>query len=188
MEDLIYLALIARFKANEALFTADGLKPVAHFDLFKNQYIYPELHHLYKRPALFFEFNDEWEDKDDKSQDGTIMLSVHIELENYGDSADRSKNKDYALEIFKYHRYINALIHGFKSPVFTRLKRLRGQTDQNPTNTNVKVITYSTRVMDDSAWQLEQKGLIKEPLDDVTFTRVAHQPVEPTGNRYVIGD
>ena len=112
--DFIYTAIIDRFNNNQALFTDVNLQPIKHFDLFKGQYIYPELHLPYKRPAIFYAYLANWKSRSGKlDQEGTLQVRLHIELENYGQSFGHSQNRDYALQIFEYHKRINALVHGW---------------------------------------------------------------------------
>lgn len=187
--DYIYLSCINRIKAYQQLFTDNGLKPIEHFDFFKNQYIYPELHHIYKKPALFFEYRVSWKDRDRLVQDGTALLRFHLELENYAASFDKSKNQETALRIFKYHRLVKGILHGFaQEGKFSRLGCTDEEPDLNPTTTNVHIISFSTKVTDDIALQIEKLGV--EPVDgadlDMSVTKVPTQIVEPEGDRYVI--
>jgi hypothetical protein len=189
--DYIYLACINRIKSLEQLFTDAGLKPVQHFDFFKNQYIYPELHHVYKKPALFFEYRVAWRDKDRLVQEGDAELRFHLELENYAASFDRSKNQETALMIFKYHRLLKGCLHGFVpslegSGVGSRMGCISEDPDLNPTTTNVHIITFKTKVTDDIALQIEQMGIEETQGDDVSLTRVDPENIDGTTDRYVI--
>ena len=186
--DFIYTTLIQRFKDNETLFNDEGLLPVKHFDMFKGQYIYPELHLAYKKPALFFQFRTVWKSFNEYTQDGTVTLTLHVELENYGHSAGYSRNRDYALQVFDTHRRINALMHGFSSSQFTPLMRIENNPDDSPVKTNVELITYQTSLRDDTALQFREMGLIKEPLDEVsTPSQVpVRQAPQPDTSKYTV--
>lgn len=183
--DFIYETIKAKFQANQALFTDCGMSIIRHFDTFKSQYVYPEMHHLYKKPALFYEWQAAWTDAGRLVQDGDVTIRLHLELENYGEQftgikktgqAVDSRNKDHAELVFKYATYVNALVLGLSGSAFTPLRRIANDPDLSPTNSNVQIITYKCRVTDDTALQLTQQGLIKEPLDDMTTEQVPTRP------------
>lgn len=185
--DFIYTAIIDRFNNNQALFTDVNLQPIKHFDLFKGQYIYPELHLPYKRPAIFYAYLANWKSRSGKlDQEGTLQVRLHIELENYGQSFGHSQNRDYALQIFEYHKRINALVHGFSGTNFTPLKRVLSEPDEAPAQTNVEVLTYETKVVDETAQQFKDNGLIKEPLDEMTTTEKPQEIGQGKTSQYII--
>lgn len=184
--DFIYNDIVQRFKDNEEVFTSKGLVPIKHFDLFKSQYIYPELHILYKKPALFYEYAVAWSDYQGLKQEGNLTLRIHMEIENYGQSFAHSKNKDYALQVFEYHKRANALLHGFGGSNFHPLRRRSNEPDLNPASTNVHIITYESKVHDDTAQQLKDLGLIKAPIDEMETKQVPLKEQEEGQSKYYI--
>lgn len=185
--DYIYLACIDRIKAYDQLFTDAGLKTIQHFDFFKNQYIYPELHLLYKKPALFYEYRVAWRDKDRLVQKGEAQLRFHLELENYAASMDKSKNQATALQIFKYHRLVKGILHGFaQEGKFPRLGCTDEEPDLNPTTTNVHILSFSTTIEDDIALQISNCDIEEVTGEEVGLTRVPVAEEPESGLRYNI--
>lgn len=183
--DYIYKPLLQRFKDNTDLFAAVGIAPIGHIDRFKGQYLNPDLHQPYLKPALFIRFTTRWEDKGNLTQEGKVTMEVHMELENYGESYMDSPDQDYALEDYLYQRVVNILIHGFEGEEFSRLMRVSTDEDENPTNTNVTVSRYECTIQDDSTDRL--RDMIKEPLDDMTTERESYPPeAAPDLSKYVI--
>lgn len=183
--DYIYLACIDRIKSFEALFQERGLKPIQHFDFFKNQYIYPELHHIYKKPALFFEYRVNWRDRDRLVQKGEASLRFHLEIENYAASFEGSKNQETALRIFKYHRLLKGILHGFrKEGTVPRLVCVGEEPDLNPTTTNVHILTFECTVVDDVAEQIAKLNMEEAIGEELALTRVAQKDSEPNQTKY----
>lgn len=185
--DFIYTAIIAKIKANATIFTDNGLQTIATIDRFKGQYINPELHQPYARPALFVGFKTQWKDVGNLNQKGDTTVTLHLELENsVAESADGSPDQEVALQDFTYMSVLNALIHGMAGNQYSRLMRKTTDEDEEPLQTNVTLITYDTEVTDNSAERY--KDYIEVPLDDMITTKVPHvsnTPPEP-GNKYVI--
>ncbi|MAX23393.1 MAG: hypothetical protein CMJ19_02720 [Phycisphaeraceae bacterium] len=185
--DFIYTSIIDRFADNADVFADNNIGIIKHFDLFKNQYVYPELHLPYKRPALFYQYQVNWKSRGGALiQEGAVQIRLHIELENYGQSFGHSANRDYALEIFKYHTVVYALCQGFSTAKFTPLNRISNEPDETPAQTNVHIITFETKILDDTAQQLIDSGKIKQPLDDMTTTEKPLPVQEETESKYVI--
>jgi|GEM_PF-4483278 len=194
--DFIYNSIIERLTQNKAVFEEFNVPFIQYFDLFKSQYIYPELHLPYKRPALFYEWAAQWTDKGVGIQQGDLTLRLHLELENYGESfvgmtrtgqVMESKNKGYALEIFEMQKLVHAIISGLEGEAFTPLRRISTDPDLNPINTNVTLITYSTKVTDDTAFQIADRVFERVPLDDMQNERVeTTPPVEEEDGYYSV--
>jgi hypothetical protein len=165
----VYLPTIQRIKNSNQLFIDNGLKPIAHFDRYKGQYLNPELHQPWEKPALFFKFNITWEDFNNKVQKGVGVMEVHMELENYGESYDGSSDQDYALQDFDYQEIIAAILHGYKTANFTALKRRSTDEDENPSNTNVTIMRFEFEVIDESAERF--RYWILEKLDDLNLNK-----------------
>lgn len=174
----IYLPLIDRVKSFESLFEDLGLPTVKHFDYFKNQYVYPELHHLYLKPAMFFEYQVTWANGDGLVQKGTVTIRWHLELENYAQSFDGAKNQDQALSIFVYHRLVRALLHGYGGSMFSPLYATDEEPDLNPTNSNVHVLSFRAQVTDDLAKQIADLGTAQVTGEDLNLFQRATQPTE----------
>lgn len=169
--EAIYRALVTRFNSNpvKQLFTNEGLKPVAHIDRYKGQYLNPELHQAWNVPAIFFKFNITWEDKGNNTQRGTGIIEAHIELENYHESYMNSTDFDAALTDYKYHQLIHSVLQGYNTADFGPLSRITTDEDENPSNTNVTIIRYTFTVEDESTdkyitW-------LREKLDDMVTTQ-----------------
>lgn len=181
--DFIYTKICEHLTSAETLqiFTDCELVPIKHFDIFKGQYLYPELHLQYKRPALFYEYAVTWTDRAGSLvQDGLVTVRLHLELENYGQSFHHSKNRDYALEVMKYHNLVAGLIHGFNDETFGSLRRRTNEPDQTPAQTNVHVISFETKIVDSTAQQIADSGLTEVVPDDVV-TRQVPLKDPPTG-------
>lgn len=166
--ELIYRALVSRFNnpTVKQLFTDNNLKPIAHIDRYKGQYLNPELHQAWAVPAIFFKFNLVWEDKGNNTQRGSGILEVHIELENYHESYMGSPDYDAALTDYKYHELIHSVLQGFNTPDFGPLSRMTTDEDENPSNTNVTVVRYSFTIDDNSTDKYI--NWLSEKLDDMT--------------------
>jgi hypothetical protein len=167
--DYIYLPCVQRFKDSAQLFVDSGLQPIAHFDRFKGQYLNPEMHQPWAKPAVFFKFNISWEDLSSNTQKGKGILEIHLELENYGESADGSPDQAYALQDYEYQRIVAAILHGFKTANFTGLKRRSTDEDENPSNTNVTIIRFEFEIIDESFERY--RNWLREKLDDLTLKK-----------------
>lgn len=183
--DYIYKAVVDRLKSEtaQAYFDLTGLKPFAHIDRFKGQYLNPDLHQPWNCPAVFLKFNVAWDEVLDLKQHGNGIMEVHLELENYAESADDSPDQDSALTDYEYQRIIQVLLQGFSTDQFGPFKRVSTDEDDNPTNTNVTIIRYSFSVEDYSAYRFKDANVQK--LDDLTLTRQNNEPAPPESN-YVI--
>jgi hypothetical protein len=173
--EIIYRALLARFTASAPLFTDNNLKPIAHLDRFKGQYLNPELHQAYPVPAIFFKFNIVWEDKGSNTQRGNGILEVHVELENYHESYLSSQDLDEALVDYQYLAIIHSILQGFQDESFGPLSRMTTEEDENPSNTNVTIMRYSFTIDDNSTdiyidW-------VREKLDDMITIRKPERSV-----------
>jgi hypothetical protein len=174
--DYIYLPCVAQIKSKEALFTSNNIKPPAHFDRFKGQYISPELHQAYPCPAIFFKFTIAWEDMGNNTQKGTGEMEVHIELENYYESADGSPDQSNALQDYEFVRLVHFCLQGFQTENFKALKRRATQEDDNPATTNVTIMRYEFTVLDESTDKY--KDYLIHPLDDLDLSKKP-MPVPP---------
>jgi hypothetical protein len=172
--DYIYEAVCERLDSKAALFEQVALQPIRHIDYFKGQYQQPELHEIYELPAVFMDYSVNWEDESNNTQKGTATIRIHIELDNIGESANRSSTKAQALEIFRYYQLVNVLLHGLQGESFTKLKRRSEEPDLNPTATHVHIITYTCEVEDDSTHIY--RDYIYELLDELELKRQSRQP------------
>jgi hypothetical protein len=175
--DYIYLPCVQRVKDSEQLFTTNGVNPIAHFDLFKGQYLNPEIHQPWAKPALFFKFNITWEDLSNNTQKGIGELELHIEQENYSESYDGSSDRDQALSDFELVRIVSAVLHGFKTANFTALKRRATNMDDNPSNTNVTVVRFSFELIDES--MDKYRDWLREKLDGLHLTKKPMDLIPP---------
>jgi hypothetical protein len=165
----IYNSLLSRINSGAQLFTTNGLKPIAHIDRFKGQYLNPELHQPWHVPAIFFKFNINWADKGQNTQRGAGILEVHIELENYHESYSGSPDKDAALKDYDYVAIIHSLIQGFGGSTWSAFSRITTDEDENPSNTNVTIVRYVFDVDDDSTEKYA--NWVKQKLDDMVTQR-----------------
>jgi hypothetical protein len=163
--DYIFLPCIERLKASEQLFIDSGLQPIAHFDRFKGQYLNPDLHQPWAKPAIFFKFNIAWENQSNNTQKGTGTMEVHLELENYSESYAGSPDQALALLDYEYIRVVSAILHGFRTDKFQSLARVTTDEDENPSNTNVTIIRFSFEILDESMDRY--RNWLREKLDDV---------------------
>jgi hypothetical protein len=167
--DYIYLPCVEHIKSKAALFTDNNIKAPAHFDRYKGQYINPELHQPYACPAIFFKFRILWEDMGNNTQKGTVEMEVHIELENYYESADGSPDQSNALEDYEFVRLVHFCLQGFQTANFKALKRRATEEDENPATTNVTILRYESTVLDESTDKY--KDYLVHPLDDLDLTK-----------------
>lgn len=187
--DIIYNAIIDRLNANKDLFTTNGMDAIKHIDLFKGQYINPEMHPAYKKPAVFYSWGAAWEDKIGLTQEGKLTIQIHLEISNRAQSFGGARDKDSGLLHFKYQTYVNALLHGFSTALFNPLKRRANEPDKSPTDTNVQLITYETKLVDDTAKQLVDSGYQFATIDDVNITTGLKEKtadVAPQSDYYVM--
>ena len=176
--DFIYTAIIDRLQSADSLqhFSDCDLGPFKHLDIFKGQYLYPELHLLYKRPALFYQYGVQWTDRGGSLvQDGLVTVRLHIELENYGQSFAHSKNRDYALQVFKYHSLVAGLLHGYGTEYFSPLRRRSNEPDEAPAQTNVHVISFDTKIVDNTAQQIRDTQYTTIMIDNMHTQQVPIQ-------------
>jgi hypothetical protein len=191
----IYTAIKERLNSHQSLFTDAGSSFIRHFDFYKNQYIYPEMHPPYKKPALFFEYSVAWKDTARGVQQGDVAIRLHLEQENYSESFTgikrnrqvvEARDQGSALQLLTTERLLGAVLHNWADEGFTPLKRTNTDPDLNPTSTNVAIISFSTTVLDDTARQLEEAGYLKVPLDDMQTERVAKKPGAEGGGYFQV--
>ena len=167
--EAIYRALLTRFNGAAPLFQTENLKPIAHIDRFKGQYLNPELHTVWNVPAIFLKFNITWENTANNKQRGAGILEVHVELDNYHESYLGSSDFEKALVDYKYLQIIHALVQGFGGDTWGPMSRITSDEDENPSNTNVTIIRYMFNVDDDSTDKYID--WITAKLDDMTTIR-----------------
>jgi hypothetical protein len=176
--DFVYLPCVTRLKSAPALFTDNGTEAPVHFDLYKGQYVNPELHQPYPKPAIFFRFEIDWEDLKNNTQKGLAIMELHLERENYSETADGSPDQETALKDFEFMRIVNFLIHGFSTADFSPLKRRKTNMDENPVTTNVTIQRYEFELIDLSTDKYKNWLIAK--LDDLTLDRKPlPNPAEP---------
>jgi hypothetical protein len=175
--DYIYLPCKDQIKSKSQLFIDNGVKPIAHLDRFKGQYLNPDLHQPYSLPAVFFKFSVTWEDLTNNTQKGIGILEVHVELENYAESADGSPDIEKALLDYETIRVLNAVLHGFKTEQFTALKRRSTDEDENPTSTNITIVRYAFEVLDES--MEKNRNWLREKLDDLELKKLPYDITPP---------
>lgn len=184
--DYVYLPCVARLKASAALFTTNETEAPVHFDLYKGQYVNPELHQPYLKPAIFFRFEIDWEDLSNNNQKGLGMMELHIERENYGETADGSPDQTMALKDFEFVRCAHAVLQGFSTANFSPLKRRKSQMDEAPVATNVSILKYEFGIIDESTDRY--KDWLREKLDDLELFKkpMPEAPVPSDEDNYVI--
>lgn len=167
--DYIYLPCVAKLKQIAQLFIDNGTEVPKHYDLFKGQYVNPDLHQPYAKPAIFFRFEIDWQDLANNSQKGIGIMEVHCERENYSETADGSPDQETALKDFEFMRIVNFGLHGFETADFSKLKRRKTQMDEQPVQTNITIIRYDFEVIDNSTDKY--KDWLNEKLDDLTLNK-----------------
>lgn len=106
---------------NHHLFTAAGLEPIQHIDLFFNQYENPENFETFDTPALFIEFGVDTQDS--RKPTPQISLTTHLVVHTLADT--RFVPGMLALSIFEYQNLLKPLLLQTKSNEFSKLKHLR---------------------------------------------------------------
>jgi hypothetical protein len=173
--DYVYKPCIAELKSKAQLFIDNGVIPIAHFDKFKGQYIHPDLHQPYAKPAAFFKFNITWEDLVANAKKGHATLEVHLELENYYESGDINPDKDLALLDYEMIRVTSAILHGFKTANFSALRHKSTDEDESPTTTNVTIMRFEFDVIDESTTKIFDI----QKLDDMTLKQKPEDDTPP---------
>ncbi len=152
MKDL-YKKITETLTAQEAdtLLQEAELRPIAHVDLFKSQYLNPEAHQLYPTPAVFYEYNVAWVDKGNKTQAGDATVRIHILLEDPCESYDYAPDQDEALKVFDYYELIHILLTGLETCRTTGLQRIAEDPGfSNSTNLIAHIVTYKCMITDDT--------------------------------------
>jgi len=180
----IFSAICERIKANPGLFTGKGLEPIQHFDLFKGQYINPEMFQIYLTPALFYEYSVTWTDSGKQIQQGTCTVRVHLVTEILAESSDGSPDQEEALKIFDFYTLVNCLLHGLETEEFTPLLRKSEEPDLSPTSVYVHIIEYECTVTDTTTERMRQ--YINVQLDDLEIKRTGEIEPVPTVAKYVL--
>jgi hypothetical protein len=164
MRKKIYQSLKARLKSFDAFLVDESYSKVNHYDLFKGQYIYPESHDEFPYPAIFFETAIEWEDDGNLSQKGLAQIRVHIVQEQYSRSMDGSVDEDTALRVLDFEQLIHECLHGYEDQGFTKLLRRGEIPDTGAKNESVSIVTYVSKVVDDTTSRL-QKLILNDPTN-----------------------
>ncbi len=157
----IYLAIMAHLKTLDAFFEEFSYSKIKYYDLFRGQYIYPESHPAYDRPAVFIEMAIDWSDNQaNLSQQGTATIRVHVVQDQYSDSFDydagASADKSTALRVLDFADLVHEAIHGFESQSIGKLYRTRSLPDTGADNEDVTILEYTCQIIDDSTSRLNE--------------------------------
>jgi len=144
MENL-YLKIIDKFNANKSLFIKHAAPIVQHIDLYRGQPLAPDRFELFGLPALFIEYNIDWER-------GKVTISAHVVTDSTQSTSSISPNRLTGLQIFKLYKVVKHLLKGLSSETTGKLKL----TSEHPIESDV--VNY--QVFDFEA------SIIETPLED----------------------
>lgn len=167
--DILYTAVMNRLNANKNLFTDEGVSPVLHIDYFKGQYHQPDEHDVFQVPAVFFEWSvNDWKNKGNQTQEGTATVTIHIVLENSASNAFGSSSAEDARKTTKYYELVHACLQGLSGACFSAFRRTSDNPDPTPPAHHAHLITYTSRVEDNST--LKYRDRINTEIEDMVVT------------------
>ena len=102
--DNLYLKICERIKEREDLFIKYDLPTVKYIDLYRGQPLAPERFELYDIPAIFLEYNINWEQN-------ILSLNVHVVTDQTHSTSSISPNKLTGLQIFRMYKVIKHLLN-----------------------------------------------------------------------------
>jgi len=137
MENL-YLKICQRIKERADLFITNNLPPVNYIDLYRGQPLAPERFELYDLPALFLEYNINWESN-------LLTLNVHVVTDQTHSTASISPNKLTGLQIFTLYKVVKQLLNDLSSETTGKLK-LTGERPAEADVVNYQIIDFTCSI------------------------------------------
>ncbi|PCH69407.1 MAG: hypothetical protein COC06_07630 [Bacteroidales bacterium] len=145
MENL-YLKICQRIKERADLFITNNLPPVNYIDLYRGQPLAPERFELYDLPALFLEYNINWESN-------LLTLNVHVVTDQTHSTASISPNKLTGLQIFTLYKVVKQLLNDLSSETTGKLK-LTGERPAEADVVNYQILDFTCSIEES---ELEEK-------------------------------
>ena len=112
----------AAFDNNAALFTDEGMKPIAFIDRFRGQPLNPERFEYYPLPAIFIQRKIKWK-REGNLYNGTALLSFHIVTEPTWDMSSIAPNQDDVLNYFTFLDKVREVLDNFDTPYTSTMVR-----------------------------------------------------------------
>ena len=139
----LYLKICDKFKEREDLFVSKNIPAIRYIDLYRGQPLAPERFELYDLPALFLEYNINWEQN-------TLNLSVHVVTDQTHSTASISPNKLTGLEIFTIYQVVKHLLKDLSSTSTGKLK-LTGERPAEADVVNYQIIDFTCSIEENEA-------------------------------------
>lgn len=134
----LYLKICDKFKEREDLFVSKNIPTIRYIDLYRGQPLAPERFELYDVPALFLEYNINWEQN-------VLTLSVHVVTDQTFSTASISPNKLTGLEIFTIYEVVKHLLKDLSSTSTGKLK-LTGERPAEADVVNYQILDFTCSI------------------------------------------
>lgn len=148
----IYQNIIDRLKSYDNFLATNGYSKIKHYDLYNNQYQdeYIVQEQPFDFPAIFVEIAIEFNEMGRQTQNGTLMLRLHLVQEKYADSFEGSIDKNDALKLSNYASLIHQCLHMYDQFPFSRLNRKRIVPSVSFSNIYPIILEYQAEVIDNT--------------------------------------
>ena len=153
MENL-YLKICQRIKERADLFITNNLPPVNYIDLYRGQPLAPERFELYDLPALFLEYNINWESN-------LLTLNVHVVTDQTHSTASISPNRLTGLQIFTLYKVVKQLLNGLSSETTGKLK-LTGERPAEADVVNYQILDFTCSIEESELEEKFAQGTIEK--------------------------
>ena len=106
-----------------ALFTDEGMKPIAFIDRFRGQPLNPELFEYYPLPAIFIQRKIKWK-REGSLYNCTAMLSFNVVTDPTWDVSSIAPNQNDGLNYFNFLDKVREVLDNFDSPYTSTMERV----------------------------------------------------------------
>lgn len=135
----------------KALATHIGaITEVKSVDLFRNQFQTWKDETVYQFPLVFLEFDCDFQNRTQNTQQGTARIKVYVATKFMGDTRQGSDTQDTALECFDIAQSVHKSLQGFEGDFFSALSRTGLSQDENPNSIYVLTQDYACDFVDES--------------------------------------
>jgi hypothetical protein len=160
MDDQLMQEFYQAFKDAEPEFIANGLEPVRTIDRYRGQPSNPKDFEYYPLPAVFFSWKIRWQ-KVGQVYNGMMSLSLHVELENTGETANIYEESENGLKYLRHIKQIRKVMDNFSSERLSTPLRTE-DSDLDTGVTVYDVLGYEAQYYEDEDQGKYQEGEIEE--------------------------
>jgi len=153
----LYNKIIETITENQSRFTEKGLTPPATVDLYAGQPIAPEMF-SFSTPALFIDYNIEWEPGNAYVKRGKFILSLHVLVDPLPGMDDYDVQQTEGVKKMAYYDLLTDLLDGL-SCESTGTISLEKEVSHTVDFYNYHILTFTGMI-----YKNEQHNLTKYPV------------------------